>query len=163
VARNQKLMESSHVHCLHSFLAPPLKLRQFLCVWKSFLRGFLVVTLRRCLPTSLVFLFPGLRSQAMQFPELERITLNPMIMGGKPCIRGMRITVGTIVGLVASDALFEEIVKLYRYLESEDIRAAVAYAAWRSEEREMPLQIETRPSNALAVLLLREEALCRVQ
>jgi hypothetical protein len=75
----------------------------------------------------------------------------------------MRITVGTIVGLVASGALFEEIVQLYPYLESEDIRAAVAYAAWRSDEREMPLQIETRASNALAVLLLREEALCRVQ
>jgi uncharacterized protein (DUF433 family) len=68
----------------------------------------------------------------MQFPELERITLNPMIMGGKPCIRGMRITVGTIVGLVASGASFEEIRQLYPYLESEDIRAAVAYAAWRA-------------------------------
>ena len=76
----------------------------------------------------------------MQFPELERITLNPMIMGGKPCIRGMRITVGTIVGLVASGASFEEILQLYPYLESEDIRAAVAYAAWRSGERETPLQ-----------------------
>ena len=62
----------------------------------------------------------------MQFPELERITLNPMIMGGKPCIRGMRITVGTIVGLVASGASFAEILQLYPYLESEDIRAAVA-------------------------------------
>ena len=76
----------------------------------------------------------------MQFPELERITLNPMIVGGKPCIRGMRITVGTIVGLVASGASFEEILQLYPYLESEDIRAAVAYTAWRSEERETPLQ-----------------------
>jgi len=62
----------------------------------------------------------------MQFPELERITLNPMIMGGKPCIRGMRITVGTIVGLVASGASFEEILQLYPYLESEDIRPASA-------------------------------------
>jgi uncharacterized protein (DUF433 family) len=97
---------------------------------ESFLRGFLVVTLRRCLPTSLVFLFPGFRSQAMQFPELERITLSLMIMSGKPCIRGMRITVGTIVGVVASGASFEEILQLYPYLESEDIRAAVAYAAW---------------------------------
>ena len=88
----------------------------------------------------LVFLFLGLRSQVMQFPELERITFDPMIMGGKPCIRGMRITVGTIVGLVASGASFEEILQLYPYLESEDIRAAVAYAAWRSEERETPLQ-----------------------
>ena len=73
----------------------------------------------------------------MQFPELERITLNPMIMGGKPCIRGMRITVGTIVGLVASGASFEKILQLYPYLASEDIRA-VAYAAWRSEERDEP-------------------------
>jgi uncharacterized protein (DUF433 family) len=104
------------------------------------LRGFLVVTLRRCSQQVWFFLFPGLRSQAMQFPELERITLNPMIMGGKPCIRGMRITVGTIVGLVASGASFEEILQLYPYLVSEDIRAAIAYAAWRSEERETPLQ-----------------------
>jgi hypothetical protein len=48
----------------------------------------------------------------MQFPELERITLNPKNMGGKPCIRGMRITVGRIVGLVASGAPFEEILQL---------------------------------------------------
>src|SRR5271165_2052714 len=67
----------------------------------------------------------------MQFPELERITLNPMIMGGKPCIRGMRITVGTIVGLVASGASFEETLQLYPYLESEDIRAAVRCLAMR--------------------------------
>jgi uncharacterized protein (DUF433 family) len=91
-------------------------------------------------PTALDFCFPSLRSKAMQFPELERITLNPLIMGGKPCIRGMRVTVGTIVGLVASGASFEEILQLYSYLESEDIRAAVAYAAWRSEEREAPLR-----------------------
>jgi uncharacterized protein (DUF433 family) len=52
-----------------------------------------------------------------------------MIMGGKPCIRDMRITVGTVAGLVASGASFEEILQLYPYLESEDIRAAVAYAA----------------------------------
>jgi uncharacterized protein (DUF433 family) len=57
----------------------------------------------------------------MQFPELERITLDPMIMEAKPCIRGMRITVGTIVGLVASGASFEEILQLYPYLQSEDI------------------------------------------
>jgi uncharacterized protein (DUF433 family) len=89
---------------------------------------------------ALDFCFPSLRSKAMQFPELERITLNPLIMGGKPCIRGMRVTVGTIVGLVASGVSFEEILQLYSYLESEDIRAAVAYAAWRSEEREAPLR-----------------------
>ena len=99
----------------------------------------------------------------MQFPELERITLNPMIMGGKPCIRGMRITVGTIVGLVASGASFEEILQLYPYLESEDIRAAVAYAAWRSEERETPLQIQIRaedirPGNAEHAVLFALKA-----
>jgi uncharacterized protein (DUF433 family) len=71
-------------------------------------------------------------------------------MDGKPCIPDcgnsgtlmrlvIRITVGTVVGLVASGASFEEILQLYPYLESEDIRAAVAYAAYRSEERENAL------------------------
>ena len=59
-----------------------------------------------------------------------------MIMGCKPCIRDMRITVGTVVRLVASGTSFEEILQLYPYLESQDIRAAVAYAAWGSEERD---------------------------
>jgi uncharacterized protein (DUF433 family) len=65
----------------------------------------------------------------MQFPELKRITLNPLVMGGKQCIRGMKITVGTIVGLLPSGASFEEILELYPYLESDDVRAAMAYAA----------------------------------
>lgn len=73
------------------------------------------------------------------FPELERITFDPEVMGGKPCIRGMRITVGTILGLIASGADREEILRLYPYLEAEDIRAALAYGAWRSEERELPV------------------------
>ena len=76
----------------------------------------------------------------MHFPEIERITIDPMVMGGKPCIRGMRVTVGTITGLVASGASFEEILKLYPYLQGEDLRAALAYAAWRSEEHELPLR-----------------------
>ena len=71
--------------------------------------------------------------------KLTRITLNPEVMGGKPCIRGMRVTVGTIVGLVASGQGDEEILRLYPYLEREDIREALAYAAWRSEECEVPL------------------------
>jgi uncharacterized protein (DUF433 family) len=62
----------------------------------------------------------------MHFPEIERITIDPMVMGGKPCIRGMRVTVGTITGLVASGASFEEILKLYPYLQEEDLRAALA-------------------------------------
>ncbi|HXG68218.1 MAG TPA: DUF433 domain-containing protein [Blastocatellia bacterium] len=70
---------------------------------------------------------------------LTRITLNPQVMGGKPCIRGMRVTVGMIVGLVASRHSFAEILKLYPYLEEEDISEALAYAAWRAEEIEVSL------------------------
>ena len=65
----------------------------------------------------------------MNFPNIERITIDPTIMGGKPCIRSMRITAGTITGLVASGASFQEILKLYPYLEEEDIKAALSYAA----------------------------------
>ena len=60
-------------------------------------------------------------------------------MGGKPCIRGLRVTVGTIVGLVACGYSDQQILQLYPYLELEDIRAALSYAAWRSEEIEIPL------------------------
>jgi uncharacterized protein (DUF433 family) len=72
-------------------------------------------------------------------PQLNRITFNPNVMGGKPCIRGMRVTVGTIIGLIASGATHEEILGDYPYLEAEDIIAALSYAAWRSEEIELPL------------------------
>jgi uncharacterized protein (DUF433 family) len=72
-------------------------------------------------------------------PALYRITRNVALMGGKPCIRGMRVTVGTIVGLVASGHEFSEILTAYPYLEDEDIRQALAYAAWRVEEIEVPL------------------------
>jgi uncharacterized protein (DUF433 family) len=60
-------------------------------------------------------------------------------MGGKPCLRHLRVTVGTIVGLVASGQTQDDILKLYPYLESEDIRQALAYAAWRAEEVEIPV------------------------
>ena len=70
---------------------------------------------------------------------LSRITTNPQVMGGKPCIRGLRVTVGTIVGLVASGYSHQQILELYPYLEHEDIQAALSYAAWRSEEIEVPL------------------------
>ena len=69
----------------------------------------------------------------------ERITHNPLVMGGKPCIRGMRVTVGTIVGLLASGHSNEKILQMYPYLEPEDIPAALSYAAWRLEESELPL------------------------
>lgn len=69
--------------------------------------------------------------------ELDRITLDPEVMGGKPCIRGLRVTVGTILGLLAAGRSEEEILRAYPYLEPEDIRAALAYATWRVEEREV--------------------------
>lgn len=63
---------------------------------------------------------------------LDRITTNPEVMGGKPCIRGLRVTVGTIVGLLAAGRTAEEILHLYPYLEEKDVRQALAYAAWRA-------------------------------
>ncbi|BAU12154.1 hypothetical protein LEP3755_26830 [Leptolyngbya sp. NIES-3755] len=72
--------------------------------------------------------------------SLKRITFNPQVMGGKPCIRGMRVTVGTVVGLVASGRTIPEILKAYPYLEEADIYEALMYAAWRVEEMEVPLE-----------------------
>ena len=69
----------------------------------------------------------------------ERITMDPDVMGGKACIRGLRVTVGTIVGLLAAGRSPGEILKAYPYLEREDIDQSLAYAAWRLEEREVPL------------------------
>ena len=71
--------------------------------------------------------------------DLDRITFNPNVMGGKPCLRGLRVTVGTIVGLVASGKTEAEIFELYPYIESEDIRQALAYASGRSEEIDIPI------------------------
>ncbi len=72
--------------------------------------------------------------------RLFRITFNPEVMGGKPCIRGMRVTVGMIVGMIASGHSRDDILKLYPYLELGDIDEALSYAAWRAEEVELPLQ-----------------------
>ncbi len=71
-----------------------------------------------------------------------RISHDPNVMGGKPCIRGMRVTVGTIVGLLASGHSREEILRLYPYLEADDISAALSYAAWRVEEIELTFAAE---------------------
>jgi uncharacterized protein (DUF433 family) len=60
---------------------------------------------------------------------LQRITRDPAVMGGRPCIRGMRVTVGTIVGLLAAGRTHEDILQAYPYLEAEDIRAALSYRA----------------------------------
>jgi len=72
--------------------------------------------------------------------KLDRITLNPNVMGGRPCIRGLRVTAGMVAGLIASGHTPPEILKLYPYLESEDIQQALQYCAWRAEEVDLPLQ-----------------------
>ncbi|MCU0709034.1 MAG: DUF433 domain-containing protein [Pirellula sp.] len=70
---------------------------------------------------------------------MDRITFDPAVMGGKPCIRGQRVTVGMVLGLLAAGRSRDEILKAYPYLESEDIAQCLAYAAWRMEERDVPL------------------------
>ena len=67
-------------------------------------------------------------------PGLERITFNLGVMGGRACIRGMRVTVALILNLVANGMSTEEILDAYPYLEAEDIRQALRYAAWLAEE-----------------------------
>jgi uncharacterized protein (DUF433 family) len=69
----------------------------------------------------------------------SRISHDPAVMGGKPCIRGLRITVGTVVGLIASGNSRDRILQAYPPLEPADIDEALAYAAWRMEEREEAL------------------------
>ena len=69
----------------------------------------------------------------------SRITHDPAVLVGKPCIRGVRISVSTIVGLVASGVSRERILAAYPLLEDPDIDEALAYAAWRLEEREEAL------------------------
>ena len=64
--------------------------------------------------------------------NFSRITLDPQVMGGKPCIRGMRVTVGTVVGLIAAGKNIEEVLAEYPYLEREDVLQALSYAAWRT-------------------------------
>lgn len=71
--------------------------------------------------------------------QIERVTFDPAVMGGRPCIRGLRVTVGTIVGLLAAGHSRTKVLGLYPYLEREDIDAALRFAAWRTEERELPI------------------------
>lgn len=73
--------------------------------------------------------------------ELDRISHDPAVMGGKPCIRGMRITVGTLLGLLSSGCTRAQILAEYPLLESADLDQALAYAAWRLEEPEMPVRV----------------------
>lgn len=71
--------------------------------------------------------------------QLDRITQQPEVMGGKACIRGMRVTVGMVVGQIGAGHGIEEILADYPYLEREDVMQALQYAAWRAEEREVEL------------------------
>jgi uncharacterized protein (DUF433 family) len=70
---------------------------------------------------------------------LNRITQQPDVMGGKACIRGMRVTVGMVVGQIGAGHSVDEVLADYPYLERDDIMQALRYAAWRSEEREVIL------------------------
>ncbi len=71
--------------------------------------------------------------------DFERITQNPAVMGGKPCIRGTRVTVGMIVGQIAAGRSIDELLADYPYLQREDVLEALRYAAWRAQEREVDL------------------------
>lgn len=71
--------------------------------------------------------------------QLNRITQRPEIMGGRACIRGMRVTVGMIVGQIGAGRSIDDLLAEYLYLEREDILQALRYAAWRAEEREVAL------------------------
>ena len=71
--------------------------------------------------------------------QLDRITQDPAVMGGKACIRGMRVTVGMLVNQIAASHSIDDVLALYPYLEREDILQALRYAAWLAEEREIVL------------------------
>jgi len=72
----------------------------------------------------------------MELRQLDRITFDAAVMGGKPCIRNMHVTVGMILSMVASGHDRSEILDLSPYLEPDDIAQALSYAAWRAEEVE---------------------------
>jgi uncharacterized protein (DUF433 family) len=71
--------------------------------------------------------------------ELRHTTRSPEVMGGKPCIRGTSVTVGTILGLMVNGQDEVKILEAYPYLELKDIREALGYAAWRLEQIELPI------------------------
>lgn len=71
--------------------------------------------------------------------QFDRITQDPGVMGGKACVRGLRVTVGVIVGQIGAGHTIEEILADYPYLEREDVLQALRYAAWLAEDREVVL------------------------
>ncbi len=84
----------------------------------------------------LLWTFEGVRAMTQ---ELDRITQQAEVMGGKACIRGMRVTVGMVVSQIGAGRTIEEVLADYPYLVREDILQALRYAAWRAEEREVTL------------------------
>jgi uncharacterized protein (DUF433 family) len=70
---------------------------------------------------------------------LDRITQEPGVMGGKACLRGMRVTVGMVVSQIGAGRSVDELLADYPYIEREDVMQALRYAAWRAEEREVLL------------------------
>jgi uncharacterized protein (DUF433 family) len=74
-----------------------------------------------------------------QMQNLNRITVDPEVMGGKPCIRGMRVTVSCIIKQIAAGESTERILRAYPYLESEDIRQSLAFSAWLADAHEMDI------------------------
>jgi uncharacterized protein (DUF433 family) len=75
----------------------------------------------------------------LNMEQLDRITMRPDQMGGRACIRDMRVTVGMIVGQIAAGQTIDELLDDYPYLERDDISQALRYAAWRAKEREIKL------------------------
>lgn len=73
--------------------------------------------------------------------SFQRITQNPAVMGGKPCIRGLRVTVGTIIGQIGAGRTIDKVLADYPYLEREDVLEALRYAAWRAQDREIDLPV----------------------
>ena len=73
--------------------------------------------------------------------QFDRITFDPKVMGGKACVRGLRVTVSTVLGLLAAGRAKDEILRAYPYLEGPDVDQCLAYAAWRVEEREANLEV----------------------
>ena len=71
--------------------------------------------------------------------RLDRITIDPEVMGGQPCIRSLRIPVSLIVRLVAAGKTVKDILEDYPELEEEDVKQSLEYAAWTSSERSIPL------------------------
>jgi len=94
-------------------------------------------------------------SYEMYTEHFDRITCNPAVMGGKACIRGMRVTVGMVVNQIGAGYSIDEVLAYYPYLEREDILQALKYAAWRVEEREIALVTIDQRKTRVSLLPLK--------